>query len=815
MSAWLIRILALPYSDDEETNHTATLLGLSLPLAFTLNLIFLIIIWLFLPQETFFLAALLMGLMLDAIALWCLKRGYAQFAAWFVTLIIIGLAGVVAFIIGTDYEAVFITQLVAILFAGLVLGSRAVPVVSGFTLVLWLVALIVHESGLFRLVSDVSVFVFASVFIFWSVHYTEQALSNAHKTATALRDAMAQVRQTTISQTFLDNILQSLADMLVVLDMEGRIVMTNEALLNCLGYERTQLIGEPFNRIRVSVATGDLSMDSLLANAETPQQAESEYRCMSGEIITVYCSCHPLTSEDGQVQGVVCVAQDITEQKRNRQAAAESEKRFLAVAEASEAAVIIANESGILYTNSATERITGWSCETIRQMGLPNLFHEEYRMRVMLLFDKLLHGDAAASQIEARVLNPQDEEKWLYFSAAAAEMDDAPALVITALDISKRKQAEEERMENEALKSAFLEASLDALILTDQEGNVLEYNRAAEEIFGYSRSEAIGQNVNDLIVSEKYRETHSRHLHNFCSGKESRLINQRLEVMAKAKGRREVPIELTVSSIQFGDKILVASYLRDISEQIKAKEVERIANAEKERVRVLSEFVRDSSHDFRTPLSSINTSLYLMQRTNDEHKRNDYAMTIIRQTARLEKLIEGMITMVQLESDTEFMPQSIDMNGLIRDICVRIRSLASAKNQEIILDLEPDLPHISAVGHQIGRTITELLENAVIFTSPGGEIHVRTGVEDQTMQIEIRDNGIGISEENLPNIFNRFYRVDISRSTETGGVGLGLPIAQKIAQQHGGRIAAESVLGHGSTFRVFLPVQHDPEAVQP
>ncbi len=823
MVKWLKRLQELPSFENEETARIAALLRMGLPLGFGLNLAFFLAIIVFVPHQTVFQLTLLGGLVLEITGFLLLKRGYARISAWFVIMFASGMTTAVLFVLGPNYESNFITHLVIVLFAGLILGARSIPLTGGIALVSWVIGLIGYNAGwlqgqnypmdfAYRLISDIAIFLFSCVFIFWAAHKTEQALIQSRNTAQALQQAMDDLQHTTISRAFLDNILQSMAEMLVVLDMEGRIVMVNESLLRCLGYTQAELIGQPFRRISVVGISDTVTIETLLA-ASPVQHSESTYRAQDGSEVAVLFSSHPLAlaGEDGQVQGVVCVAQDITEQKRNRQAMLDSENRFLAVAEASQTAVIMMSKTDILYTNAAAERILGCSKEDIQHINPALLFPEEEREQLMTLFQGMIEDGGDPIQLELQIIDCNHQEKWVYCSAASTNLDNEQTLVLTALDVSERKRDEVELIRSQALKSAFLEASLDALILIEQDGTILEYNPSAERIFGYSRSEAVGSNINTLLVPEKDQQTDATQMSNYYLEKSSQVVNQRFEIMAMRKDKIIIPVELTVSSVHLEGKTLFAAYMRDISEQIKAKEVERTADAEKERVRVLTEFVRNSSHDFRTPLASINTSLYLLQRSEDQQKRTQHATTIAQQTDRLEKLIEGMIKMVQLDSETEFERQSIDLNGLIRDVSVRIQSLAAGKSQNITMNLAGNLPHIRVSGQEIGRVLVEILENAVIFTGDGGEINIETTIvnNEEAVEISIRDNGIGISPQDLPLIFNRFYRADPSRSTETGGIGLGLSIAQKITQRHGGHITVESVLGEGSTFRVTLPVQQD------
>jgi signal transduction histidine kinase len=136
---------------------------------------------------------------------------------------------------------------------------------------------------------------------------------------------------------------------------------------------------------------------------------------------------------------------------------------------------------------------------------------------------------------------------------------------------------------------------------------------------------------------------------------------------------------------------------------------------------------------------------------------------------------------------------------------MRMSPQAADKQLQLALDLADDLPPAQVDAVELGTALMNLVENAVRYTDPGASVTVRTRAERDCVLIEVSDTGIGIGQDDLPHIFERFYRADKARSTETGGVGLGLAIALKIVEAHKGRIDVESVPGEGSTFRVALP----------
>jgi two-component system phosphate regulon sensor histidine kinase PhoR len=177
-----------------------------------------------------------------------------------------------------------------------------------------------------------------------------------------------------------------------------------------------------------------------------------------------------------------------------------------------------------------------------------------------------------------------------------------------------------------------------------------------------------------------------------------------------------------------------------------------------------------------------------------------------RHSKRLRRLVDDLLSLAQLESSQAKLELSVVqvdelLNNLIRDWKEKL----AAKNLKVIVDLPPEALTLRADGTRLEEVLHNLLDNAVKFSHENGRIHLQATRRGSEMVLSVADNGLGISKEHLPRIFERFYRADKARSRELGGTGLGLAIVKHIAQLHGGRVEAESEPGHGTTIRVVLP----------
>ncbi|HET9417760.1 MAG TPA: ATP-binding protein [Chthoniobacterales bacterium] len=220
------------------------------------------------------------------------------------------------------------------------------------------------------------------------------------------------------------------------------------------------------------------------------------------------------------------------------------------------------------------------------------------------------------------------------------------------------------------------------------------------------------------------------------------------------------------------------------------------------------DFVANVSHELRTPLSIlrgyIETLLDSGQTSRDELRRILSVME--RHSKRLGLLLDDLLRLAKLESaDPNLELSSVRLDELCLNVARDWEKKLAAHNLRVLVDLAPGLPAVDADAPRLQEVLYNLLDNAVKYSPRGGEIRLRVEPRGEEIALSVTDNGIGISKEDLPRIFERFYRAEKSRGGDNGGTGLGLAIVKHIAQLHGGRVEAESEPGKGTTIRVILP----------
>ncbi|HKW78382.1 MAG TPA: ATP-binding protein, partial [Candidatus Limnocylindria bacterium] len=259
----------------------------------------------------------------------------------------------------------------------------------------------------------------------------------------------------------------------------------------------------------------------------------------------------------------------------------------------------------------------------------------------------------------------------------------------------------------------------------------------------------------------------------------------------------------------FGDQAVAALT------HAEAFERQRAAMEQLEKVnRAKSEFVSIVSHEFRTPLTGIQGFSEMMR---DEDlplaELKEYAADINKDAQRLNRMINEMLDLDRMEAGRMTLNREpADLNAIITDAVERVRP--NAPSHPITLALDHTLPLLSADRDRLTQVAANLLSNAVKYSPTGGEIVVSTVREGQDAHVVVRDHGMGIPQDKLESIWERYSRIETDRTRGIQGTGLGLPIVKQIVGMHGGRVWAESEVGRGSSFHVSLPLAASSQAVE-
>jgi two-component system, OmpR family, phosphate regulon sensor histidine kinase PhoR len=348
---------------------------------------------------------------------------------------------------------------------------------------------------------------------------------------------------------------------------------------------------------------------------------------------------------------------------------------------------------------------------------------------------------------------------------------------------SSLKSTMEQVTEEKAKLSAVLNTMVDGVIMTDYDGMVLVANRAAGHLFGFEENRAEGKPIIEVVHDHevdtmlkeclKTRKQQSAQFESIVTRRYIRMI--------------AVPVaEATIGEVLF--------LFQDLTEVRNLQTMRR-------------EMVGNISHELRTPIASIKAMVETLRDSAIDDKRasRDFLGRIEDEVDRLVQMVSELTELTRIESGVASLKiDRYDLNTLIEDIVGQLSPLAEKQRVSIRTNLEPNLPEVRIDIDRIRQTIINLLHNAIKFNRPDGQVTVSTHANNQSITVEIADNGIGILKDDLPHVFERFYKADKGRSG--GGSGLGLAIAKHTIQAHGGKISAASEKGKGSAFSFTLPL---------
>jgi PAS domain S-box-containing protein len=257
-----------------------------------------------------------------------------------------------------------------------------------------------------------------------------------------------------------------------------------------------------------------------------------------------------------------------------------------------------------------------------------------------------------------------------------------------------------------------------------------------------------------------------------------------------------------------GDERRSRGFIIDVTARREAElELERQNDQLRELDRLKDEFVALVSHELRTPLTSIRGYLELINEdTNLTEEQSRFLETIDRNAQRLQRVVGDLLFVAQVEAGKLSLEHGdVDLNSVVEEAADAARPVAGAKSISLVVDLG-ELPEIRGDRARLAQVLDNFISNAIKFTATGGSVSVATRVFEENVEIIVSDNGMGIPANELPLLFQRFFRAERATSGAIPGTGLGLAIAKAIVTAHGGRIRVESEDGGGTTFQILLPV---------
>ncbi len=358
-----------------------------------------------------------------------------------------------------------------------------------------------------------------------------------------------------------------------------------------------------------------------------------------------------------------------------------------------------------------------------------------------------------------------------------------------------------------------INASLDAIIVADAEGCIIDFNPAAERVFGYSRNTAIGQRIQELIIPPEWRAAHRAGMKRYLETGDGKLIGTgRVELQAMRASGEEFPVELSLGMTSTGTGPVFIAYIRDISDRIATQRALTEARDQAlAAARAKSQFLAVMSHEMRTPLNGVLAVLDLLDHTDLDKRQQAYVNTATASGEILQHHIDDVLEITRIEAKAvQIRSQWFDLVGLLDEVADVNAPAAAARKVEISVATNLAERYVFQDRNRLRQVAINLVGNAVKFTERG---QISITAEDlapeagqRVVEIAVRDTGIGIAREDIGRIFEDFVTLDPSYQRTAPGYGLGLAITRGIVEAMGGTIGVESTPGVGSRFSVRLRI---------
>jgi two-component system phosphate regulon sensor histidine kinase PhoR len=349
-----------------------------------------------------------------------------------------------------------------------------------------------------------------------------------------------------------------------------------------------------------------------------------------------------------------------------------------------------------------------------------------------------------------------------------------------------RDRINENAHEKSRLEAVFL-SMFDGIMIVDTEGSIMLMNQALKEFLNVD-GEPLGKRPLEIIRNIDVHEVLNKTLH-----------------MDKGVYSKEITVFVPDEKILLVHATPIIRNNKTEGVVLVFHDITNLRRLEK----VRQDFVANVSHELRTPMTSIKgyAETLLEGALDDKENARDFLKIIYADSDRLARLIEDILDLSKIESGKmKMVLKPCALKPIIEKVVSSLSKQIQEKAIQVSIQVVEDVPQVVADEVRMSQVFFNLVDNAVKYSEQEGRVDISVRVKGSSIVVEIKDTGIGIPEQDLSRVFERFYRVDKARSREQGGTGLGLSIVKHIMQAHKGEISVQSTLGQGSTFTLSIPI---------
>ncbi|HEX7294629.1 MAG TPA: PAS domain S-box protein, partial [Pyrinomonadaceae bacterium] len=613
------------------------------------------------------------------------------------------------------------------------------------------------------------------------------------------------------SRARINRILESITDLYFSIDKEWRIVDVNRQAELRFGKSRDELIGKIIWDV-FPTPEGSALYDNFLKafGKNVPVHAEVVWSAFPDAWFETHI--YPAQS------GLSVYMRDISERKD-----AEASRRFLAnIVESSDDAIVSKDLNGIISSwNRGAEKLFGYTAEEVIGKPITILIPESRFDEEPGILARIRSGRSVEHY---ETIRKRKDGTLIDISLTISPIRDESGTIIGASKIARNITEQKRAQEAILFQASLLDAVEEAVIATDLNGKIIYWNSFAEHLYGWASQEVLGADIVEIVPALSSKDHAAIVLEQLREGQSwsGEMILQRRDGSQFLGAITDSPI-----FNEKGELIGIVGVSSDITEQKRAEEEraqllerERLARLEAEAAnRLKDEFLATLSHELRNPLNVVIGYSEILRRSEDT--KNSFvgkAAEVIRRNALAQsQLVSDLLDLSRLQmGKLAITRQTVSVSTIVGDAIETVRSEAEAKNISLKLVAPKESLVVDGDPVRLGQIVWNLLNNAVKFTPPGGEITIALGDNKNRATLSISDTGQGIAPEFLPYVFEIFRQADASSSRRQGGLGIGLALVKQLVELHGGEVKAESEgLGKGAKFTVSLPLRKLPVSTVP
>ncbi len=635
------------------------------------------------------------------------------------------------------------------------------------------------------------------------------------------RRARASARALSLQQERLQVTLATIGDGVLSTNASGRITYINQVTERLTGWTLAEAIGQPLEKVfpLIDEETGDTVESSgsqaIRDGSVVRESGRNVLVAKDGCRIPIDDSAASIRDSSGKIESVVLIFRDTTNRRREELRLSEAAAFTRSVVDAlNEMVVVLDKQYRIVAVNQAFVRDTGAKEVDLVGKSIFSVNQEQFNTpEIHTLLEMVSEHGESIHNCETQVgNNDQNGERILRINANSFQVsaERTESILLAVSDVTQQKLLVAETRRMDRLIGLFVEQVHDYAIFTmDTKCRATSWNQGVEHVLGFSEAEFLGQDVRTLIFTPEAIENGIPDLEFQIAAERGSASDDRW--MMRKNGTQFWASGITSGMRDEQGRLLgFSKVMRDLTQRKVAEDelsglAARLSDADRRK----NEFLATLAHELRNPLAPIKNAVQLMEMSHLDNDLKQLRETMARQVEQLVRLVDDLLDVSRISrGKITLRKEVVQVKPIIEAAIESANSLIREKSHQLSVRYEAEGKYVDADPARLTQVLSNLLNNAAKYSDNGSMIELNIcGIDDNLLQIEVKDNGIGIASEKLHDIFQMFSQVDDTLARGAAGLGIGLTLVRTLVELHGGTVTAASEgIGHGSTFTVQLPM---------